>query len=56
MNEDEKQKRLGIVRDAVAKATEGLSKPDYREFMSELISDADGWRMEQEEDSGDDDD
>jgi DNA-binding ferritin-like protein (Dps family) len=41
--------RLEIVRNAVAQATEGLTGQDYRDFMEQLLSDAEGWRMEIEE-------
>jgi hypothetical protein len=44
-----KAERLEIVRNAVAQPTAGLAGKDYRDFMEELLSDADGWRMELEE-------
>ena len=46
--------RLEIVRNAVAQATDGLTGQDYRDFMEQLLSDAEGWRMELEgmEDDG----
>ena len=44
-----KQERLEIVRSAVAQATAGLTGRDYRDFMEELLADAEGWRMELEE-------
>ena len=50
-----KQERLEIVRNAVAQATTGLAGKDYRDFMEELLADAEGWRMELEETRGEDD-
>jgi hypothetical protein len=50
-----KQERLEIVRSAVAQATTGLAGQDYRDFMEELLADAEGWRMEIEETKGEDD-
>ena len=41
--------RLEIVRSAVATATTGLTGQDYRDFMEQLLSDAEGWRMELDE-------
>jgi hypothetical protein len=41
--------RLEIVRNAVATATTALTGQDYRDFMEQLLSDAEGWRMELEE-------
>jgi hypothetical protein len=47
-----KQERLEIVRSAVAQAATGLTGRDYRDFMEELLADAEGWRMELEETAG----
>lgn len=45
--------RVDDVRSAVAKAATGLTPGQYREFMDVLISDADGWRAEAEENQSD---
>jgi hypothetical protein len=46
--------RLETVRNAVATATTGITGQDYRDFMEQLLSDAEGWRMELEEMAGED--
>jgi DNA-binding ferritin-like protein (Dps family) len=49
------KERLEVVRSAVAQATAGLTGQDYRDFMDQLLSDAEGWRMELEEMEGEGD-
>ena len=44
--------RLEVVRNAVATATTGLTGRDYRDLRDQILSDAEGWRMELEEMEG----
>lgn len=40
--------RMEIVRTAVAEASTGLEADEYKDFLEELLADAEGWRMDLE--------